>query len=288
MTTEPKQKKVRGIWSQIRWTPEFSIGEQIAIGVMININGKIYTKFVSDYERFECVYGNAIGETIKRLIDLIEQALNIDSQNSISPQVIYDVRGFTQGESTQEILNRLFDNAVPFGLPHTKQGVYDSKFPSIKTSNLWANIQNELKLKLHENYNYIVAQNERILIRDENEISHFLEIPIRTEHARQLANVISSVYMTPNTIKQCYLDASSYIDIALQRKIGDHPALFILKPTNKALSMLDREARHAVVEMIEDMDWRLKSKNYLIFDANTSSELTDAIIEWTKPELAMI
>ena len=44
---------VDGHWTQIRWIPDLISGEQIAIGVFLETNGFIRTKFIEDYKRLE-------------------------------------------------------------------------------------------------------------------------------------------------------------------------------------------------------------------------------------------
>jgi len=131
-----KDYPIKGVWSHIRWTPDFVTGEQIAIGVMLNVDGRIYTQFIEDFSRLECVYDESMSDYAKNIISLIERTLRINPKYSISDQIIYDVRGFTQGGSVQEILTRLFDRAVPIGRPHDAPDT-TMRFQSIRTSNLW-------------------------------------------------------------------------------------------------------------------------------------------------------
>ena len=77
----PQVSTIEGHWTQIRWTPDLVSGEQISIGVFLEENGFIHTKFIEDYGRLECVYGRDISNNLELAIDLIEYLLKRDWKN---------------------------------------------------------------------------------------------------------------------------------------------------------------------------------------------------------------
>ena len=65
---------VSGIWSQIRFTPDIVSNEQLAIGIIFNENGISHTRFIEDFGRVKCAYGDEITQIITESINLIEDA----------------------------------------------------------------------------------------------------------------------------------------------------------------------------------------------------------------------
>lgn len=270
---------VKGNWSHIRWTPDFATGEQLAIGIMLNINNRIYTQFIDDFERLECLYDKSMSDYAKNIIALIEETLQIDHHHSISDQIIYDYRGFAQGKSVEEILMRLFERVVPLGRPHGMN--QSARFQTIRTSNLWTDVQFQLKERLMQNFSLIVPDDPRILIQGSDGSIHQIEVPIRPKNSKKLGKVISSVYSNIDTIQNHYLGSITQIDIAVKNNIGNQPAIFVLETKPEILQLLDQTTILRAKDVIHELDWQAKEKGYEVFKAYEPLELTEKVLYFT-------
>ena len=108
-----KPRAVQGQWSQIRLSPDLTSGEQLAVGVFLVVEDKVHSRFITDFSRIEYAYDLSMVECFKFCIELIEFALERGHRSSLSPQIIIDHRGYSQGDSVDEILDHLMSVAVP-------------------------------------------------------------------------------------------------------------------------------------------------------------------------------
>lgn len=89
---ESSQQKelIQANWSHIRFKPDLVTMEELAIGVIVNLDGIIFTKFIEDFGRVECGFGSENASYIKNCIELFDDFLHHNFETSFSHQLVID------------------------------------------------------------------------------------------------------------------------------------------------------------------------------------------------------
>lgn len=275
-----KSSKVEGDWTQIRWTPDLVTGEQIAIGVFLEVNGFIHTKFIDDYGRLKCVYGEDISENLELVIDLIDYLLKRDWKKSISSQLIFDQRGFVRGDSSQAILNKLFDRSIPFGKPHEIQGEPVDRFPTYRTSNLITNIKSKLFNQIGDQVFNIFPKDSLLDIKVGKKV-HQIDIPIRPVNTKLIGNINSTIYKTYDKFELNCLAALTNLQLAKKSGYGDDAVLFTLLPNDFSLKLLPEPEQEKRFNFLKEFEWKLEMNEITHKKFYDESDISESILTWT-------
>lgn len=270
-----------GRWTQIRWTPDLVTNEQIAIGVMLESNGVIHTKFLDDLGRLRCVYGDTIEEHLEVAIELIEYSLKKHYKKSISPQITFDERGFARGNSFEELLNSLFDRAVPFGKPHGKIDNIE-RFPTLRTLTLVSRIKAEIIQKSRIDILDIFPEDSWINLQNKKEL-HQVELPIRPLNSNKVAAINSTIYRTFDKFENNCLTAMNNLHIAKKCGYREEAVLYNLLPTSSQFALLSEQEQEKRAKFVEELKWSLDLYEIEHRPFYTESEMSLDIMHWAAP-----
>ncbi len=277
----PQQNTVDGQWTQIRWTPDLITNEQISIGVFLEENGFIHTKFIEDYGRLECVYGSEISSNLELAIDLIEYLLKRDWKKSVSPQLVFDHRGFARGESTQAILDKLFLRAVPFGKAHDVPNDHGDRFPTYRTSNLITDIKSRIFSQIGDDVYNIFPEESWLDIKIGKDV-HQIDIPIRPLGTKQIGNINSTIYKTYDKFEVNCLTALTDLQLAKKCGMSDDAVLFTLLPNDYSLSLLPEQEQEKRSNFLKEFEWKLQMNEIEHYKYFEESDISNKILSWAK------
>lgn len=273
-----------GRWTQIRWTPDLVANEQIAIGILLESNGIIHTKFIDDFGRLKCVYGEDIEEHIELAIDLIEYTLKRNYKKSISPQILFDERGFARGDSYTHILENLFERAIPFGKPHGKIEQIE-RFPTLRTQTLISRIKADIIHHNKVNVINIFPEDSLVKVFNKNE-THQIEIPIRPINSQQLATINSTIYRTFDKFENNCLTAMNNLQVAKKCNFGNEAILYNLLPTTEQFSLLSEPEQEKRYKFLDELKWNLDLYEIEHRPFYTESEMSSDILAWANPRVS--
>lgn len=279
--TVSQKSEVEGHWTQIRWIPDLISNEQISIGIFLEENGFIHTKFIEDYGRLECVYGSDISNNIELAIELIEYLLKRDWKKSVSPQLIFNQRGFARGDSSQAILDKLFSRVVPFGKPHNLQNEPTDRFPTYRTSNLITNIKSHIFNQIGDTVYDIFPETSWLDIKIGKK-THQIDIPIRPKGTKQLGNINSTIYKTYDKFEISCLAALTDLQLAKKCGLGDDAVLFTLLPNDYSLRLLPEAEQEKRYNFLKEFEWKLEMNEIEHQKYLEESDISNKILSWAR------
>lgn len=273
-----------GMWSQIRWTPDIISNEQIAIGVFLESNGIIHYKFIDDLGCLKCAYGKDIEQSFDLTIDLIEYIFKSNTLHSISPQIVFDKRGFARGESIEAILKDLFNKAVPFGKPNNGDDSIP-RFPTLRTLTLINRVKAEIMNVIGDSVDSIFPTDPWINVIHNNE-PHKIEIPVRPMGSRQMASINSTIYRTFDKFENNCLNSMNNLQIAKKCGRANDTVLFTLLPTPEDFKLLTDQEQEKRLLFLEEFEWKLELYDIEHKKMYTESSIANDILHWVKPEIS--
>lgn len=276
-TTPPS---VEGMWSQIRWTPDIISNEQIAIGVFLESKGIIHYKFIDDLGCLKCAYGKSIEQSFELTVDLIEYIFKTNTLNSVSPQIVFEKRGFARGASIEAILGNLFNKAVPFGNVNSDD---DSivRFPTLRTLTLINRVKAEIMNTVGDSVHSIFPDDPWINVIHNNE-PHKIEIPVRPTGSKQMASINSTIYRTFDKFENNCLNSMNNLQIAKKCGQANDTVLFTLLPTMEDFRLLSEQEQEKRLLFLEDFDWKLELYEIEHKKLYTESDIASNLLEWVK------
>lgn len=276
-----QEELIRANWSHIRFKPDLVTMEELAIGVLVNWDGIIFTKFIEDFGRVECAFGAENASYIKSCIEIFDDFLNQNYETSFSSQLTIDKRGFVQGESVDSIIEDLLYRTVPLSHPHTS-GVKGRKvFRTVKTSKFHADVKSYVKEKLGEIYTDIFSDNVEP-VGDSNIGFRKLPIALNVKGKHKAGDLISSVYATPEKIEINCLKALN--NLTFTKKFTKEKTdfkLFMLSPDIENLEIMTRADKDKRIEIIKNFRWSLACEKIDLIEGDSSEMLSDKIITWS-------
>jgi len=272
---------LKATWSQIRFTPDQVANEQLAIGVLINNDGIIHTKFIEDFGRLECAYGSETVSYTKACIELFEDFLHNNYENSFSSQLILEKRGFIQGDSLNTLLDELLERSVPLSIPHNKNK-YKKQFHTVKTVKFHSEVKTYIKNKMGEIYKDIFSDNETVLVGDSNIGYRRLPVAINIEKNNKIGDLISTVYATPDNIEiSCLKTLANLQSVKKYAKFGSDFRLFMLSPDDYNMDLMSKADKKKRTEIIGNFQWSLRSEGIdLIIDSSVNA-ISEKLIDWS-------
>lgn len=269
-------------WSQIRFTPDLVTNEQLAVGVLINWNGIVHTKFIEDFSRVECAYGADIVGYIKSCIELFEDFLHSNYEDSFSSQLIIDKRGFVQGESIDGILDELLVRAVPLSIPHQNKNSFKKQFHTIKTVKFHSEVKSYIKNKMGEIYKDIFNDNETVLVGDSLIGYKRLPVAINIKKNNKVGDFLSTVYATSDTLEINCLKALR--DLRAVKKYANSNSdfkLFMLSPDDLNLDLLSKQDKKKRNDIIDTFKWSLRSEGIDLIEECHIDTASEKLIDWS-------
>lgn len=107
-----------GEWMTIKWTPDLTSQEFFNIGVVLKTDTEVFIRTIDgdNFNRFSCMFGEEMKFHAQRITKLAESLAN-DECLELSDQLVFDNRGFIRGKSGSQLIDHLFEIAVPLGRP---------------------------------------------------------------------------------------------------------------------------------------------------------------------------
>lgn len=268
-------------WSQVRFIPDKVTNEQLAIGVLINYEGIVYTKFIEDFARIECAYGVEIATYTKSCIELFEDFLHHNYDESFSSQLLLDKRGFIQGESIDTLLLELLERAVPLSLPHNQYKLR-KQFHTVKTTKFHSEVKSYIKNKLGEIYKEIFSDQNSMRLGNTKIGYRNFPIAINIPQNNKIGDLISSVYATQDKIEiSCLKTLENLRNV---KKYADNKSdfrLFMLSPDEHNMDLLTKADKSRRKDIIGDFRWSLASEGIDLIEETSVDTISDKLIDWS-------
>lgn len=282
ITSPNIQEQIQATWTQLRFTPDLVTNEQLSIGVLINCDGIIHTKFIEDFSRVECAYGTETATYLKSCIELFEDFLHCNYETSFSSQLILDKRGFVQGESIDTLLEELLIRAAPLSLPHNNKGVYKKQFHTVKTVKFHSEVKSYIKNKMGEIYKEIFPRNETLLVGDSIIGFRSLPVAINIEKNNKIGDLVSTVYATPDTVEiNCLKALENLRAVKKYAKKDSDCKLFMLSPDDHNMELLSNADKKKRKDIIGNFKWSLRSEGIDLVEEHSVNEASEKLIEWS-------
>lgn len=273
---------IQASWSQIRFTPDLVTNEQLAVGVLINHDDIVHTKFIEDFSRLECAYGADIVSYVKSCIELFEDFLHCNYEDSFSSQLILEKRGFIQGESIDELLDELLIRAAPLSLPHHNKNSFRKQFHTVKTVKFHSEVKSYIKNKMGEIYKEIFTGNETVVVGDSSIGYRKLPVAINIEQNHKIGDLLSTVYATPETIEiNCLKTLENLRAVKKYARKDSDFKLFILSPDGLNLDMLSKSDKNKRTEIMGNFKWSLRSEGIDLIEEYSVDKASEKLIEWS-------
>ncbi|AUV88265.1 MULTISPECIES: hypothetical protein [Vibrio harveyi group] len=268
-------QNVTGTWYAIQWQPDIATKETLNIGVGVKTSdGGVYVQMLDLFERVECMYS-------KDMIFHAELACNVSREvimsqgfkEQIAPQIRCDKRGFTQGESSVQILNRLYDSVVSLGKIRAQKSQKSQSFSTINRDALYNGMQEKLRLDLELNYSFHVPKDPfQVLNHDGRQ--HKLYLPFRKNKGS--ATLISAAYKDVQRVKSNLFDGSRDVQIAKDELSHTENAIFLMLPGDG----LETDKLIAIENDIDKFTWLMSKQRVKIECESSEDILADRITEW--------
>ncbi|MEO4182938.1 hypothetical protein [Acinetobacter pittii] len=276
------EELIQASWSQVRFTPDLVTNEQLAIGVLINFDGIVHTKFIEDFSRVECAYGSEIVGYIKSCIELFEDFLHCNYESSFSSQLILEKRGLIQGESINNLLDELLERAAPLSLPHSNRSKYKKQFHTIKTVKFHSEVKSYIKQKIGEIYKEIFTENETVLVGDPSIGYRRLPVAINIEKNNKIGDLFSTVYATPETVEiNCLKALENLRTVKKYAKNNSDFRLFMLSPDDYNLDLMSRSEKVKRQDIIGNFKWSLRSEGIDLIEEQSINKVSEELIDWS-------
>ncbi|WP_270383882.1 hypothetical protein [Acinetobacter guillouiae] len=273
---------VQASWAQIRFTPDLVTNEQLAVGVLINHDDIVHTKFIEDFSRVECAYGSEMVDYIKSCIELFEDFLHCNYETSFSSQLILDKRGFVQGESIDELLEELLVRAAPLSLPHDNKVKYKKQFHTVKTVKFHSEVKSYIKNKMGEIYKEIFTSNETVLVGNSSIGYRRLPVAINMEKNHKIGDLVSSVYATPDTVEiNCFKTLENMRAVKKYAKTDSDFKLFMLSPDSSNMDLLSKSDKKKRDDIIDSFKWSLRSEGIDLIEEYSVDKVSEKLIDWS-------
>lgn len=223
---------VSGQWSVARWTPDIATGETLNIGVMfLGSNGDTSFRMLNDYERLSCLFDSKSAEFHAELACKVATEFfsgTPEFAGNVSPNLQIECRGFAQGTSSEEIVERLYSSVVTLGKPCQKK-VRKERFSSIALDSAYNSIKLNLKKSLDLNYESHVPKNPYHEISDSFG-KEKIYLPFTRNRNQSSASLATAAYADPWRVKSYLYEGFRNVETALKKSIIEDGALFIVLP----------------------------------------------------------
>ncbi|MCK0744129.1 hypothetical protein [Chromohalobacter nigrandesensis] len=270
---------VKGKWYRVQWTPDLSAGERLNLGVaFLPQQGAPYVRTIDDFGRLRCLFDDRAEFHAKLACRVAEMMIESEPnpENWTSPQLSIVEGGFAQGESAEEVVERMMEDLVPLGAP---RGHRSTRHSPVTKKRAYRRIGDSLAFRLGSEYRQHVPENPKI----KTELGINLFLPFRRERdGHEAATIVSADFTKPEKIQgELYLGHRD-VSVATTEKAFCNGKIFILRPGG---NMKDADLRVAEEE-VRDFSLYLKSLRVPHYLGKDTDELTDAIKHWCVDEAA--
>lgn len=268
-----------GEWMTIQWIPDLTTRECFNLGVVLKTENDIFVRTIDgeSFDRFSCIFNDEMKLHAQRITKLAEMWA-YDGCLQLSQQLVFDNHGFIRGKSGSQIIDHLFDIAVPLGRPKITRKRTNTGFRSFNLQQLSNSLIDELKRQDHSGtiFDNIIPPSRFIEINRQN-----IHVPLRPKHHKTIGNWASVVFADAARIKTDYLQAINDLRTA-SAELKRAPSLFILKPDETNLKHLTKSRVDEIDEVIDKLDSTLKPQGIALYSSTTLEELANEIYNWER------
>lgn len=279
MSKEHSNSALSGEWMTIQWTPDLTTKEFFNLGVVLKTNNEVFVRTLDgdSFDRFACIYNEEMKFHAQRITKLAEMWA-YDGCVGLSKQLVFDNRGFIRGKNGSQLVDHLFEIAVPFGRPKDIKKRNYSGFHSFNLQQLSNNLIDELKRQDQSGIEFesIIPPSRFIQINKQN-----IHVPLRPKHKKTIGNWASVVFADPARIKTDYLQAINDLRTASDA-LKREPSLFLLKPSEENLKNLKPSRIDQIDEVIDKLDSTLQPQGIKLYSSVSLEDLAKEVYEWDK------
>ncbi|EXB28295.1 hypothetical protein [Acinetobacter courvalinii] len=278
LSTANSSRSLAGEWMTIQWTPDLTTRECFNLGVVLKTENEIFVRTIDgdNFDRFGCLFNEEMKLHARRITKLAEMWA-YDGCLELSKQLIFDNHGFIRGKSASQLIDHLFEIAVPLGRPKESKKRNNTGFHSFNLQQLSNSLIDELKRQDDGvSFDNLIPHSRFIEINKQN-----IHVPLRPKHSKIIGNWASVVFADSSRIRTDYLQAINELRTAsdeLKRK----PTLFLLKPDESNLKHLSQSRVDEIDEVIDKLDHTLKPQGIELYSATTIENLAKNIYIWEK------
>lgn len=225
---------IKGKWCSVGFSPNLGNGERLNIGVAFKPHrGKVKAKLLTSAAGFRSLYGSTGVENFSFLLAVVaEHIQRTGTLTDISPHISFGPFRSIQGETTQAILDSLFQSIVSLRIPEDQA---KSQSRTVNTPVLRQSVIRALRSQ-YSNFADQFLHEQPVVINYENR-PHLLDLPVWQSEdlvSGRLFGSIVSAYYVDEVHRQHDLDrAFRNVDTA-KRYIAANGrgGLFILRPAS--------------------------------------------------------
>lgn len=270
----------RGTWARLWIKPNIFSAQTFVVGIAVfDARGLCDFRFISDTNKFECVYGASGRSHIDQLIDHARQRLSSarDKHEAITaltmpPGVLIDPVGFAAGNSAADAMEFAITEAE-MPMEPAQEVSKTPRFKSRAAEEVIASVMNSIRNKMGIGAETILREDS---FGDQH---HFASVNVALPNK---AGVISSGwYAGADRVQLELLRAVTTVEsyMAHSKKTGK-AGVFFLRPTIE--SGLKKEQSDAIELALDQVDWQLKEKGLRVVTREFEDELAGDIEEWSK------
>lgn len=274
LSKEHSNPALSGEWMTIQWIPDLTTKECFNLGVVLKTENEVFVRTLDgdSFDRFVCIYNEEMKFHAQRITKLAEMWA-YDGCVGLSKQLVFDRHGFIRGKSGSQLIDHLFEIAVPLGRPKDIKKRNYSGFHSLNLQQLSNNLIDELKRQDQSGINFekIIPSSRFIQINKQN-----IHVPLRPKHEKTIGNWASVVFADPARIKTDYLQAINDLRTASDA-LKREPSLFLLKPSEENLKNLAPSRINQIDEVIDKLDSTLKPQGINLYSSTTLENLAKEV-----------
>lgn len=266
----------RGEWFKISLMPDLAAGEVFNVGVAFrSTSGELHAKWLDDFSRLRCLYGDDIEEETRFLLALAANAAE-NGKDRPSPNIRYSDPQYATGESIEEILDSLFSMTVSLGRPHRQRYDRDDPaFSGLNTAKARASVIKNVQLKAGIHARNLIPELSMVTLMEQQGRRYSIDLPLR--HERGIGTIVSACYKKRNSSEMQLHRAYADLDVGArhyQKPVG----LFVLRPGES--NGLTTAERDGMDDLLDRMLWKFRRDNLHIDVEEKTERLADRVLEW--------
>ncbi len=270
----------RGTWARLWVKPSIFSAQSYIVGLAVfDSKGLCDFRFISDTDKFECIYDESGRYHIDQLIAQARQRLGFARENhtpvtteTMPPGLVIDPVGYVSGATAADAMESAVSEAeIPM---EPKPDVSKApRFKSRTAEEVIASVMDSVRVK-------IGLKAETFLREDHfGDQKHHASVNVALPNS---AGIISSGwYAGADRVQLELLRAVTTVDSYMihSKKTGT-PGVFFLRPTTE--SGLKKDQSAAIENALDQLDWQLKQKGLRVLVREFESDLANDVAEWAR------
>lgn len=276
-----------GCWATLELQPDLFVPQHFTVGVVIQApNDRLHYHLLSDFKKFECIYGSRFPKKIIReMFSHVEEVLRAAVRDSQSldqikfhtSNLFLSKSSHTSGASFEVVVERLYGDMVVLE-PHNNPKI--RQFESLDNPAVRDLVNIELKKIAAMDFEKIVLDSKSGFSVVDGDRKHFFDINLRT--TRACGSVVSAVYKTAQSIEMNLLRAN--IDLSTFSKIKNiqDKGVFLMLPER---GDLENNEWTKIENVVGEQSWKLEKDGFRVVSLDSAQEIAREIYDWAKPTI---